>query len=424
MVIIFQSNQRLKYNTINILISANIPGTLSQFIHMEHRLNIFPFNNSDWYKQNNSNNYLLMVNQGLLVRFHEIYLEFHGYLCVLVCLFGIITNIINITVLAVKDMRTPTNNFLISLAVSDILTMAMYFPFSIHFYCPPKYPDTDPDVFSYGWIIFMIIAIQVFATTHAVAIWLAVSLAGFRFNQIRGPCTRGPLARERRIRHVKITIILVCSITVAVLIPNYLSHRIVRIPVPFGNNITIYGMQDNRLGTSDTDPVVLANLCIYAIFAKIIPCILIFGFSGSLLYHMGVKTTRRRHRLSVAIQQAKTTRMLLVVLIFFICTELPQGIMMLLSASVNGFYKKIFYNLGDFIDFISLLNNSVNFVIYCTMSQQFREKFHSMYIERLVFWRSGTPLQPSGSETLMLRDQAQKTNTTTTHCEDNQMIRL
>lgn len=48
--------------------------------------------------------------------FHHAYLPIHGYLSIVICTFGIISNVINIAVLSQKVMRTPTNAILTALA--------------------------------------------------------------------------------------------------------------------------------------------------------------------------------------------------------------------------------------------------------------------------------------------------------------------
>ncbi|KAI8795787.1 G-protein coupled receptor F59B2.13 [Biomphalaria glabrata] len=352
---------------------------------------------------------------GTLQDFHIFFLEIHGYASLVVCAFGILTNVLNITVLMAKDMRTATNHLLTFLAIADILTMLPYIPFVLHFYCPPADPYDSPEKFSYSWIVYMIIIISLLATTHTIAIWLAVTLAAFRFSQIRSPCPRGPMAKEMRVRQVKIAAAVVYITSVVVMIPNYLSHEIIKLPMPRHINVSAFGLKEMHYGTKDIDLIILTNILTYAILAKILPCILILVFSGSLLYHMGIKAARRRQRLSVSCQQVQTTRMLLVVLLMFIITELPQGVLNVLSALVPDFYLNFHYPLTDLMDFVALVNNAINFVLYCVMSQQFREKFFSIYIKPICERRR--TMITSNSELLILREHPPRTMTTTTHEE-------
>ncbi|XP_076472751.1 G-protein coupled receptor dmsr-1-like [Babylonia areolata] len=335
---------------------------------------------------------------GSLMTFQLWFQGFHGYASIVVCVFGVATNFFNVTILMRKDMRTPTNILLMWLAVSDILTMLPYVPFVGNFYCPPTTPFSHPERFSYGWMVYMLVMINFVATTHTISIWIGVSLAAVRFIQMRST-SRGHAANERRIRQAKIVTLLVYILSCVVLVPNYLTNKLELVEV--SENLTFYTIQDLKLATNQTRSIVLINVVTYAVVAKLIPCVLILIFSGSLVYTLTVKGRGRRRRLatsscsktSARARQATTTRMLLVVIILFIITELPQGVLILLSATLPGFYGRVYLPLGDLMDFIALLNNAINFVLYCIMSQQFRARFAHMYLRRRV------RLKPASCET-------------------------
>ena len=63
------------------------------------------------------------------------YEPLHGYLSIIVCIFGTFFNCLNIMVLGHKDMRAnPINLILTAIAVADILLMVEYIPFTVHMY--------------------------------------------------------------------------------------------------------------------------------------------------------------------------------------------------------------------------------------------------------------------------------------------------
>ena len=341
-----------------------------------------------------------MESMGPLETFHHHFMQFHGYASLFVSVIGILFNVLTITVLVAKDMRTPTNHLLTCLAVSDILTMLPYIPFAWHFYCPPVDPVSYPEKFTHRWVYFVVVFTQFLATTHTISIWLAVTLAGFRYTQIRSSCPPGPLADQRRMKKVRVAGVLVYVFSVLVLIPNYMANDIVVHQIP-DTNITYHGLKHANLGTENADTAALVKVLTYAILTKILPCVLILVFLGSLVHHMRVRMTRIRQRVSAARQQVNTTRMLFVVLILFLIVELPQGLLLVLSASVAGFHVNFYYYLGELLDFLALLNNAVNFFLYCIMSQQFRDKFSSMYLQRI----RRSPIITSTSELLILREQ-------------------
>ena len=203
---------------------------------------------------------------------------------------------------------------------------------------------------------------------------------------------------------LQILTLLVYVLSSLVLVPNYITNKLQRVQ---GTNVTFYVIEDLKLATNETQTIVLVNVVTYAVVAKLIPCVLILIFSGSLVYTLTLRGRSRRRRLATSScsksskgsRQATTTRMLLVVIILFIITELPQGILILLSATVPSFYVSVYMPLGDLMDFIALLNNAINFVLYCIMSQQFRARFAHMYLRRRLH------LKPANSETMTTSDK-------------------
>jgi hypothetical protein len=301
------------------------------------------------------------------------YMAIHGYLSLIVCFFGIPTNIINITVLTRRHMQTPINCILTSMAVFDILTMCSYVPFALHFYCyyPPGFISDKKN--SYGWMSFLVFHVNFSATVHTISIWLGVSLAIFRFRHIQSPA-KGSLTRMRRLIRARLVVFVIIVSSVILLIPNYMSNRLVRY-----ENTSTYVLHDLALGTPNVRPVVMLNLTLYSSLAKLFPCILMIVY-GSLL----LKTVNRRFRVSrpklvkngvflnKSKESIKTTTMLLTVMVLFLLTEFPQGILIILSIMLEGFFDNVYIPLGDAMDILALVNNAVNFVLYCSMSGEFR----------------------------------------------------
>lgn len=86
----------------------------------------------------------------------------------------------------------------------------------------------------------------------------------------------------------------------------------------------------------------------------------------------------------------RTTRMLLSIVSVFLLTELPQGIMAVLSGLFSEEFRMYIYNgVGDILDLLSLINSCTTFVIYCTMSAQFRQEFRRVFLPRSIADRFG-----------------------------------
>lgn len=302
------------------------------------------------------------------------YAGVHGYLSLIVCFFGIPTNLINVTVLTRKHMQTPINCILTWMAVSDMLTMGSYVPFVIHFYIQFPNFEISPEKNGYGWMSFLLFHINFSATTHTVSIWLGVALAIFRYRHIQSPA-KGSLTRMRRLIRARLAICGIVIMSIVLLIPNYMSNKLVR----YDANSSMYGLQDLKLGTSFVRPVVLINLFLYSTVAKLLPCILMLVYGGLLLRTLNNKVRVKRRKLSQQgiiktrpLDTSRTTIMLLIVMVLFLLTELPQAILIVLSIILKGFFTNVYIPLGDAMDIIALINNAINFILYCSMSREFR----------------------------------------------------
>ncbi|CAL1530485.1 unnamed protein product, partial [Lymnaea stagnalis] len=314
------------------------------------------------------------------------YTSVHGLVSLVVCTFGIPMNVLNITVLTRKHMRTPVNCILTWLAVFDLLTMVCYVPFALNFYCFSAECDTTPSAEknSFGWMTFLIFHGDFTATTHTISNWLGVTLAVFRYKHIFSPA-KGHLTRVRRLIRARIAVFIVVLVSILIMIPNYMMNKLS--PVYYTHpdtNITIFIFETTQLylGTPDVQLVTQLNLWLHSALAKFLPCILMVVYGGLL-----VKTLRTnirmltRHEKSLAsdsIHQSRhqdnsrTTRMLLVVITLFLVTEFPQAVLIVLSATIPNFFQDVYLPLGDIMDVVALVNNGINFLLYCIMSRDFR----------------------------------------------------
>ena len=95
----------------------------------------------------------------------------------------------------------------------------------------------------------------------------------------------------------------------------------------------------------------------------------------------------------------RTTRMLLAVLLLFLITEFPQGILGLLSAVLGDeFFNRCYAPLGELMDITALVNSGINFILYCVMSKKFRETFTQVFCLESITAKF-TPLVKSPKDT-------------------------
>lgn len=69
-----------------------------------------------------------------LENYGHAYWNIHPYLSLIICVFGVSTNLVNVFILCQDKMRNSINCILTGIAVSDIMTMLDYIPFAVQFY--------------------------------------------------------------------------------------------------------------------------------------------------------------------------------------------------------------------------------------------------------------------------------------------------
>jgi len=131
------------------------------------------------------------------------------------------------------------------------------------------------------------------------------------------------------------------------------------------------------------------NLWLNAIVLKAIPCALLLWFTVALMTKLRTTDEKRNYLYSKSFRKHikkttvpdRTTYILSIVLTVFLITELPQGLLALL----NGVYttdinRYLYRNLGELLDLLSLINCSVDFILYCFMSSRYRQTFSHLLI--------------------------------------------
>jgi len=111
-------------------------------------------------------------NNNSLVRYKNLYRNYHGIISSFVCIFGLTCNLFNIIVLTRPLMRTATNTILTSLALSDLIKMLFVLPASILFYCLQiNERKSEPDFTSHFQVTFYMVQMLVTLSLHCISTW-------------------------------------------------------------------------------------------------------------------------------------------------------------------------------------------------------------------------------------------------------------
>jgi len=128
----------------------------------------------------------------------------NGFVMPVVVLLTLITNSLVCAVLLQSHMRTPTNIFLVALAVSDALTGAIPLPVFVHFYTSGAYQSI---LVPPSWCdVYLPMSLHVPTMCHTSSIWLTVGLAFQRYIFI---CHQGVAKRVCTVRNAVIAVMAV-----------------------------------------------------------------------------------------------------------------------------------------------------------------------------------------------------------------------
>lgn len=322
----------------------------------------------------------------------EEYSTIHGYISLIVCHFGSVANVINIAVLSRKEMRSPTNAILTGLAIADLLVMLDYIPYACHMYLSPA-DRIDKDRFSFEWSTFVLFHSLFSQVCHTISICLTLILAIWRYIAVVYPHKNKDLCQ---MKNTLLALLIAYVLGPIVCVPLYLAIGVESKEewldssgkqVERRDNIsstctnctkaTLYYVDFNEWAMKNNELHKKTNFWIYSVVIKLLPCVALTLLSTRLIIAL-LETKKRREALmgssiplqvravenadSLVKQQKpkknvkqmdkekqtdRTTRMLLAVLLLFLLTEFPQGILGLLSAIFGKpFFKQCYMPLG------------------------------------------------------------------------------
>ncbi|KAG8322351.1 G-protein coupled receptor dmsr-1-like [Homalodisca vitripennis] len=317
------------------------------------------------------------------------YRHLHGYIALLVCVFGTIANILNVVVLTRKEMAAaPINRILTGIAVADMLVMLDYIPFATYMYII-RLPNEAPD-FSYSGALFVLFHMHFSQLLHTISICLTLTLAIWRYLAIKFPQKSQQICSDR---NCTLGILMAFSLPAVICIPSYLVFSVRSTQIREHQRlVTLYFLGLSDLARENNEFLYNVNFWVYAVVMKLLPCVILTVISYNLITVLYEVNERKQRLKGDSARPCKaerrvdrTTRMLVAVLLLFLITEVPQGILGLLSGILGRrFFKNCYHQFGEVMDILALINGAINFILYCSMSRQFRTTFGQLFKPKLL----------------------------------------
>lgn len=321
----------------------------------------------------------------------DTYRPIHPYLSGSICFLGTHVNVLNIMVLTRPSVLSPINVLLCAMAVCNALVTTSYLIFTVNFgfigfiYC-------NTAAFSFGWGVFALLHAHLSLLGHSTSLWLAVCLAVIRYFTIKSRS----IGRANTFIGIQGTVTLILSVFVSICLanlPSYICYSLQESPAEAvmpsnckpAPNLTLYVPQPSVEGTHNDCRLLNTAFWITGVLFKFIPCLLLAFFMVLMLRVISAADKRRRLLYSQSTRgprhRDRTTRMLLVLIALALFTEIPQGTIAIASSVfTNEFRVNIYNTLGDVLDLLSLINSTASFIIYCSMSRNFRRAFMRLFL--------------------------------------------
>ncbi|KAL5967457.1 Sex peptide receptor [Taenia solium] len=341
-----------------------------------------------------------------LAAFSSTYHRIHVFLSLILCIFGICLNALNVVVLCQKRMRNSNNLLLSSLAISDGMVMLIYIIYDLGFRLVARLENGMTKEYAH-LLLVCIVGQNLF---HTFSTWIIVVLAAYRLLYIHaGPQARVVCAPLR----VWLAIAMVALVSMVLTIPLAFAHEVTQYRKPNCDGLKLYEVDY-------VDNTVLQTILFYnsALLVKASPILLMWILSIILIKKIRETQMIRRRLLPLETmrssttlsspstgcsveehriqklrwfffkscggfdncrQSAQPTKMLLAVALMYILTYLPQSVMLILNRYMGRcFQVQVYERLGDMMDLMTLSNNGITFIIYCAMSAQFRDTFMAL----------------------------------------------
>uniref|UniRef100_A0A914RR20 G-protein coupled receptors family 1 profile domain-containing protein n=1 Tax=Parascaris equorum TaxID=6256 RepID=A0A914RR20_PAREQ len=258
------------------------------------------------------------------------------------------------------------------MALCDMTTMFSYMVFSIRFGFLVDV-EQPPFGFTLPWICFLLLHVVCSIALRTVSIYLSVVTAYIRYHAMDKLASKWMMAASAR--PIFLVILMLVGLTS---IPTFLIHGIVEVDPTLSQNESLYTIIIPELALANECLLFKSNLWLTGIlFKKLNEC---------RKNHQLLKLSNGGSEVKRVYLPDRTTKMLIILLMIFLFTELPQGFLAILNGMFpNDIHQYIYLSVGEMLDLLSLINCNVCFIVYPCISSHYRQTFRIM-LHRIRWW--------------------------------------
>ena len=297
----------------------------------------------------------------------------YGLLYPFVAILTVLTNVLVIFVFVKKRMRSPTTVLLIALAVSDSIAGALSVPLYIYLYGFGNYSKK----LAYPMCIYHEYSYIMSNIFHTVSAWLTTALAVQRYIVVVHPFS-GP--RVCTIQKSYIVIAATFLLAPIMYIPSFMYRHYSEVLTIDETGAQSYICTCPLSGLADVYEGALVVM--KSLFAKIFPCITLVITTCLLVRKLEIETDRilRLHADDEMEGERRdfrhirrTSIMVALIVLSFLLVEIPSMVKVIVTqVDDSAIAKQSDYTISMYINFFLLVSYHVNFWIYVSLSEQFR----------------------------------------------------
>ena len=316
----------------------------------------------------------------------EVSLVIYGYVLPLVCMFGIVGNILNLAILtrrklqkSFKTLEQAANVCLIALALSDFMFCLFAFPTTFL----PSNDLFEEKGFLLYYRIYCTGFINIFILTST---WLTVTMSVERYLAICHPFKNTFFLTIKR---TKVIIVIVYILSIIFNIPVFWRYDLTEVTCD-NKSTVLFQPMSVPLGHSATFESIYRVL--WAIVGNIVPLVLLVGFN-ILLCRKIHKSYKFRQKFRQEDQQPQSdpgqtlTITLVVIVVMFLILVAPSEMVMHAGQISHSGNNPTFKTIEVIFNFMQSVNFSLNFVLYCIISSYFRRTLKYILLCRWYFRR-------------------------------------
>ena len=295
-----------------------------------------------------------------------------------VCLFGIVGNILNLTILTRRKLRRSlrtveqaANLCLIALALSDFMFCLFAFPTT---FLPSEHYTEKGFILYYGMYSPAIINVFILTST-----WLTVTMATERYFAICHPLNQTLLMTLKR---TKLIIVIVYILSVLFNVPVLWRNQVVQRVI--NNSTVVYTLEIIPLGQDKIADTTYR--LVWAILGNFLPLILLVGFNICICrkIHQSYQYRKKFHFDPSSSQDTNVTltTTLIVIVVMFLILVAPSEIVLHIASMLHS---DNYRSIEAIMNFMQSVNFSVNFILYCIISSYFRKTLRHIVC---CYWRN------------------------------------